>query len=101
MRTLQEENKPMKIVNSFPKVTVALLVTAGSTFALAAPLWAQGTSEERSSCMGDAFKFCSSDIPHVSKIEACLKTNMSKLSSGCRAEFEPAGKTKIHSSHFK
>jgi len=91
----------MTIINSFPKVIAALLVTAGSAFVLAAPLSAQGTSEERSSCMGDAFKFCSSDIPHVSKIEACLKANKSKLSPACRAEFEPAGKTKIHSSHFK
>ena len=91
----------MKTINIFPKITLVLFVSIWGIFAIAAPLWAQGTSEERSSCMGDAFKFCSSDIPHVSKIEACLKANKSKLSPACRAEFEPAGKTKIHSSHFK
>ena len=66
-----------------------------------APAVAQGTAEQRSACMGDAFKFCGSDIPNVSKIEACLKSNVEKLSPACHAEFMPHGKTRnMHSSHF-
>ncbi|PPD40646.1 MAG: hypothetical protein CTY15_14545 [Methylocystis sp.] len=68
--------------------------------ALAAPAFAQGTSEERSACMGDAMRFCSSDIPFVSEIESCLEGNIGKLSPACRREFEPARTTKLQESHF-
>lgn len=70
---------------------------------LSAPALAQGTSEERSACMGDAFKFCASDIPNVSAIESCLVKNMSKLSKGCQEEFHkaPEGKTQMKAEHFK
>jgi hypothetical protein len=42
-----------------------------SLFLVSAPVTAQGTSEERSGCIGDAFRFCASDIPDVPKNEAC------------------------------
>jgi hypothetical protein len=51
--------------------------------------------------MGDAFKFCSADIPNVSAIEACLAKNVRDLSPACRAEFQPASKTKIRREHFQ
>jgi hypothetical protein len=80
----------------------AAAVLAGLAL-LSAPAYAQGTAEERSSCMGDAFKFCASDIPNVSAIESCLIKNMSKLSKGCEEEFHkaPEGKTRMKSEHFK
>ena len=65
------------------------------------PAAAQGTSEERSACMGDAFKFCLSDIPSVSKIEACLEKNEPKLTPACGAEFKPHKKTKMRAEHFR
>jgi hypothetical protein len=70
---------------------------------LSAPALAQGTSQERSACIGDAFRFCGSDIPVVSKIEACLIKNMSQLSAGCRDEFHrpPEGRTRLKPEHFK
>jgi hypothetical protein len=49
--------------------------------------FAQGTPEQRSACMGDAFRLCSSQIPNVARITACMKTNFSKLSPGCKAVF--------------
>ena len=71
----------------------SLLVTA--------PALAQGTAEERSACMGDAFRFCLSDIPNVAEIEACLIKNESKLTPACRAEFEQGTKkTKLRREHF-
>ena len=63
--------------------------------------FAQGTAQERSACMGDAFKFCFSDIPDVSKIEACMEKNESKLTPACRAEFQPDKKTKMRAEHFR
>lgn len=66
------------------------------------PASAQGTAQERSDCMGDAFKFCSSDIPFVSEIEDCLRSNMSRLSKLCRREFAgPDHKTKLKEEHFQ
>jgi hypothetical protein len=80
------------------------IVAASLAFAtiLYAPLaLAQGTAQQRSDCMGDAFKFCSADIPFVSKIEACLESNMGQLSPACRSEFAPAKKTKLRTEHFR
>jgi len=62
---------------------------------------AQGTAEERSACTGDAFRFCTWDIPDVSKIEACLIKNESKLDPACRAEFQTTGKTKLQIRHLQ
>ena len=35
-------------------------------------------------CTGDAFRLCSSEIPNISKITACMFKNKAQLSSGCR-----------------
>ena len=61
----------------------AALATA--LLAHATPGFAQGTPEQRSACMGDAFRFCSAQIPSVPKITACMKANFSKLSQTCRS----------------
>lgn len=78
-------------------------VVLASLALLSAPALAQGTAEERSACMGDAFKFCSSDIPNVSAIESCLIKNRSQLSKGCQEEFDrpPEGRTQMKPEHFK
>jgi hypothetical protein len=62
---------------------------------------AQGTPEERSACTGDALQFCSTDIPTVPAIEACLRRNESALSPECRAEFHPTGRTRLNAEHFR
>lgn len=67
----------------------------------ASPALAQGTSQERSDCMGDAFRFCSADIPNVDDIEACLGDNVSRLSPACRREFEPTQTTRLREEHFR
>ena len=68
----------------------------------AVPALAQGTAEQRSDCMGDAFKFCSAFIPSESEIEACLIKNIDQLTPACRGEFAGAEKkTKIRKEHFK
>lgn len=72
-----------------------------SLMLLSSVAWAQGTAQDRSACMGDAFKFCSADIPNVSKIEACLEQNRSNLTPACAAEFQPAKKTTLRPEHFQ
>jgi hypothetical protein len=65
------------------------------------PAAAQGTAQERSDCMGDAFRFCSSDIPFVEEIESCLQENMARLSPACRQEFAATNSTKLRPEHFQ
>ena len=74
---------------------------AGAILSVPAAAGAQGTAEERSACMGDAFQFCMADIPNVPRIEACLERNKNKLQPACRAEFEPTGKTRLQARHLK
>jgi hypothetical protein len=62
---------------------------------------AQGTSQQRSACMGDAFRLCIADIPNVAQIEACLSQNRNSLTRACAAEFSPQGKTKLRPEHFR
>lgn len=61
-------------------VVAALLASSSAAFA-------QGAPEQRSACMGDAFRYCSSDIPNVSRVTACMKANFSKLSPACKTVF--------------
>ena len=85
-------------------MTPVLLARSATVIAavafVTAPALAQGTAEERSACMGDAFRFCVADIPNVAAIEACLERNERELTPACRAEFEPAKRTKLRSEHF-
>jgi hypothetical protein len=46
--------------------------------------WAY-TYEQQQACMGDAFRLCSSEIPNIPKITACMYKHRSELSAGCRA----------------
>ena len=52
-------------------------VTSTSSFAY--------SEEARAQCTGDAFRLCSSEIPNIPKITACMIKNRSNLSTGCRA----------------
>jgi hypothetical protein len=43
------------------------------------------SEEARQQCTGDAFKLCSSDIPNVPAITACMMKHRAQLSAGCRS----------------
>ena len=45
------------------------------------------TAEQQQACTGDAFRLCSSDIPDVDRITACMIRNKAQLSPPCRAQF--------------
>ena len=46
------------------------------------------TAEERAACTPDVFRLCSSAIPSVDKIIACMKRERPKLSPACAAAFD-------------
>jgi hypothetical protein len=41
-------------------------------------------AEAQQMCTGDAFRLCSSEIPNIPKITACMVKNRASLSAGCR-----------------
>ena len=69
--TLRRAGLALAIAASFSAVTS----TSGFAF----------SAEAQSMCTGDAFRLCSSEIPNIPKITACMMKQRTSLSSGCRA----------------
>ena len=61
------------------------------TTALAVSLWPAAsqayTPEQEQACTSDAFRLCSSEIPDVARVTACMASKRSQLSPPCRAQF--------------
>ena len=55
------------------------------------------SAEAQQMCTGDAFKFCSSEIPNIPAITACMFKHKAELSPGCRAVMDKnlAAKPKV------
>ena len=47
----------------------------------------RGTQQQQMACTPDVWRLCSSQIPDVTRIVACLRANTQYLSDGCRAVF--------------
>ena len=50
------------------------------------------TAEEQQACTNDAFRLCSSAIPDVDRVTACMVQHKAELSPGCRTQFGPPPK---------
>jgi hypothetical protein len=44
-------------------------------------------ADQQRLCMGDAMRLCSSEIPDVERITACMRRQRANLSDGCRSVF--------------
>lgn len=70
------------------RIGFGALVLAASLISFTAPSSAEvATAEQRAACTPDAFRLCSSEIPSIPGITACMKKNFEKLSPGCKAVF--------------
>jgi hypothetical protein len=58
-------------------LSYSLLPTAGHAY----------TEEEQQACQPDAFRLCSSEIPDVDRVTACMIAKQSQLSPECRRFF--------------
>ena len=65
------------------KVSLALAFTAAFSAVSSTSSFAF-SAEAQSMCTGDAFRLCSSEIPNIPKITACMFKHRADLSSGCR-----------------
>ncbi|WP_442893498.1 hypothetical protein [Bradyrhizobium sp.] len=70
--------------NTIRKVSLVLAMTT-SFAAVSSTASFAFSSEAREMCTGDAFRLCSSEIPNIPKITACMMKHRSDLSAGCRA----------------
>src|ERR687888_307334 len=48
------------------------------------------TAEQQQLCTDDAFRLCSSEIPDVDRVTACMVRHKAELSAGCKSVFGPA-----------
>ena len=78
------------------KIRQATLVLAvGAISSLYASQSFAYTAEQERMCTGDAFKFCSSEIPNISAVTACMYKHKAELSAGCRAVMDKSAADKV------
>jgi len=69
----------------------AVLVAVLGTFPASGFAY-QPTPAQKSACMGDTLRLCSSEIPNVDRIVKCMTRQKSSISNPrCRAYFDNAG----------
>ena len=66
------------------QISIAL-VFAASFSAVSSTSSFAFSAEAQSMCTGDAFRLCSSEIPNIPKITACMFKHRADLSTGCRS----------------
>jgi len=64
------------IATLFALATTAIAIPTSPSFAF--------SSEAQQMCSGDAMRLCSSEIPDIPRITACMVRNRSQVSPGCR-----------------
>ena len=69
--------------NTVRKVSLVLALTT-SFAAVSSTASFAFSSEAQQQCTGDAFRLCSSEIPNIPKITACMIKHRADLSAGCR-----------------
>jgi hypothetical protein len=75
-----------------------LLVATAMTFAFVSAANAY-TQEQEAMCTNDAFRVCSSEIPDVERVTACMVRNKSQLSAGCRAVMDATAPSNASASY--
>jgi hypothetical protein len=78
----------MVFVRSAGRPVSVLVAAVAGSLVLATSAFAY-TQEQQQACSPDAFRLCSSDIPDVDRVTACMIRNRSQLSPECRAHFRP------------
>jgi hypothetical protein len=69
--------------NAVRKISLVLAMTTSFVAASSTSSFAF-SSEAQQMCTGDAFRLCSSEIPNIPKITACMIKHRADLSAGCR-----------------
>ena len=67
------------------KRTSGLVILALALATFSTSSFAIGTAAQRAACTPDALRLCSSEIPNIPRIVACLRQNKPNLSKPCQA----------------
>src|SRR6266702_3022595 len=78
-----EPNMTASLTRKLRQATL-MLAFAVSVSALSSSESFAFSAEAQQMCTGDAFRLCSSDIPNIPAITACMIKHRAQLSSGCR-----------------
>jgi hypothetical protein len=70
--------------NTLRKTILALTIAATLGATTSTETFAY-SAEAQQQCTGDAFRLCSSEIPNIPKITACMFKHRAELSPGCRS----------------
>jgi len=73
------------------RIFIGLTVCISCCIAVQTPASSEeyrGTMGQQMACTPDVWRLCSSQVPDVDRIVACLRRNTPELSRGCRAVFE-------------
>jgi hypothetical protein len=81
-----------KILHTAIPVAAGLALTLHANASVAAV-----TTEQRVACTPDVFRLCSSEIPNVDNIIACMVAKKASLSHACRSVFDAALQSKTAS----
>jgi hypothetical protein len=87
------------IANSFKRPARLALFAVALALASASTAQAQGqaptqgqvpthTAEQERLCQADAMRLCSSEVPDVERVTACMRKQKASLSEPCRAVFD-------------
>jgi hypothetical protein len=68
---------------------LALTLIAPFSFSMFSSVGKAYTPEQQQLCSNDAVRLCSSEIPDVDRITACMNRQREQLSPGCKAFFPP------------
>ncbi len=85
--------------SSIRRASRIILAAALSLTAVANAKAFEVTAEQRAACTPDALRLCSSEIPDVGRIVACMKAKEASLSSQCRTVFQTASLNRPLPSH--
>src|SRR4051812_36180767 len=72
------------MVSKFTIGKLALGIVLSSSLITAAHAY---TAEQEQLCSGDAMRLCSSEIPDVDRVTACMVQKKSQLSPACKSVF--------------
>jgi hypothetical protein len=87
IRMVQNKGHPM--VLTFSKFgRCKLLVATTLMLGMLTTVSQAYTLEQQEMCTGDALRLCSSEIPDVGRITACMERQRESLSDRCKAVFE-------------
>ena len=64
-----------------------MLIATGFVFAALGTSANAYTAEQQQLCTGDAMRLCSSEIPDVDRVTACMVQKRAQLSDGCKSVF--------------